>query len=80
MHDDAATPEGTTPEGPSDDEIAATRRAVDAERSRRATSRRRHRRERTAGIVAASVFGGILILGVAGAAWIGIRGALAAEY
>ncbi|OJV98269.1 MAG: peptide synthetase [Microbacterium sp. 67-17] len=40
-------------------------------------SRKRHRRERTAGIVFASVLGAILILGVAGAAWIGIRGALA---
>lgn len=77
MHDDAAAPEGATPEGTSDDEIAATRRAVDAEKSRRASARKRHRRERTAGIVAASVFGGILILGIAGAAWIGIRGTLA---
>ncbi|WP_434970785.1 DUF4012 domain-containing protein [Microbacterium sp. bgisy207] len=60
-----------------DDELAATRREVDAEKSRRARARRRHRRERTAGIVFASVLGVILILGVAGAAWIGIRGALA---
>ena len=77
MHDDTATPEGTTPQGTSDTEIAATRRAVDAEKSRRARSRARHRRERTAGIVFASVLGAILILGVAGAAWIGVRGALA---
>lgn len=77
MTDDAATPEGATPEGISDDEIAATHAAVDAEKSRRARSRKRHRRERTTGIVVASVLGAILILGVAGAAWIGIRGALA---
>ena len=120
MHDDAATPEDTAPEGSGDDEItaapgrdesstaapgrdetdtaepgrdedntaapgrdesstelAATRRAVDAEKSRRARARSRHRRERTAGIVAASVLGAFLLLGVAGVAWIGIRGALA---
>jgi hypothetical protein len=44
MTDDAATPEGATPEGISDDEIAATHAAVDAEKSRRARSRKRHRR------------------------------------
>lgn len=78
MTDDAATPEGAGPDPTlGDDEIAATHAAVDAEKSQRARSRKRHRRERTAGIVFASVLGAILVLGVAGAAWIGIRGTLA---
>ena len=86
MHDEPATPAGADPDptlgdgntaASDDSEIAATRRAVDAEKSRRARSRKRLRRERTAGIVFASVLGAILILGVAGAAWIGVRGALA---
>lgn len=74
---DAGTARAADASAGHDDEVAATRREVEAEKSRRARARRRHRRERTAGIVFASVLGVILILGVAGASWIGIRGALA---
>lgn len=82
MDDDTAAPEGATPEGIGDDnaheqELAATRRAVEAEKSHGARAHKRRRRERTTGIIVASVLGAFLIVGAAGAAWIGIRGALA---
>ncbi|GAA1707351.1 DUF4012 domain-containing protein [Microbacterium sediminicola] len=68
-----------TDETPSDDDIAkeAGRAARTARRERKRQDRRR---ARVIGIVVGSTLGAFLLIGVAGLAWIGVRGAQAAEH